>query len=282
MLRLACFSFLLSAVLLAGTGCDPADPSSPNSPDSGGVSFALRGPTGNSVPASADSAFIRVWRPGGANLVRLVDIPDPGQTTSVELNVAPNAGYRAGVLAVAKLSPFNNRKTIQAFGASLPFDVQANDTSRVSLDVQPADITVEVPRQLRPGATDTIAATFQLNIPEVDHLLRAQEASDSTFRFFEGTDLEKLGSTTTDGSVTQRFSISAPSTQDEDTTYVKVSVFHSNIGSDNWLTAGTEVDRNYAPSLDEASFAVPIGTGGGGTIIISFSSDGTVLRRTVR
>lgn len=81
-------AFAASAALLVG-GCDSIGASSEEpSEESGVLSFSLVRTANSDVPSDADSAFVRIWQPGGSfNLSDIVNIPDPGQQTEVSFDV---------------------------------------------------------------------------------------------------------------------------------------------------------------------------------------------------
>lgn len=266
-------AFYVLAFTLAGLlvmGCDSTGTSSedPSPDEEGAVSFSLVRTANSDVPSDADSAFVRVWRPEGSfNLVEFVNIPDPGQRTEVSLSVPADNGYRAGVLAARE--GFSIRKQILAYGASSAFDVQAGDSVQASLDVQPAEVTLERPESLAPNQTDTITVTYAPNVPDIDHKVGLHQGSAPNFEAgnpdlgFEGGE--------TDSTVFQRFEVTAPNVQSKDTTYVKVSVRPRDDG--NWSTLNAEPTwSTYFPSQRGPSFEIPVvpESSGDGTVIITF------------
>ena len=284
---------LLLVPLLASflwIGCDSGGSSPetepPEEPPAGGgaVSFTLARAADSNIPASADSAIVRIWQPSGSfNLKRIVNIPNPGQQTEVSFSVPADTSYRAGVLAVEPRDLDPTDKKILAHGSSDSFNVQADDTSRVSLDVRPADLTVELPSQLTPGVTDTLKSTYNVNVSDIDETLFARQGSTPQFQILDGVRLDRVGrEIRSDSTVVQSFSIVGPDTNTEDTTYVKVQV---SMGSSTaWEPPGRRLIPRFFPSREGSSFEIPVvpSESNNGTVIITFSSDGTMTRRVVR
>jgi hypothetical protein len=208
-----------------------------------------------------------------------VDIPDPGQQTEVSFSVPADTGYRAGVLAVESNGTL---KDVLAHGSSGQFQVQVDDTSQVPLDVRLADLTVELPSELTPGVTDTLHTTFEINTPGIDYTFFAKQSAVSEFEFFDGASLDRLGSKTeTDTTISQNFSINGPDVDSQDTTYVKVELSWGS--GESWVTPRRQLNPDFFPSQRGSSFEIPVvpGQDENGTIIITFSSDGTMKRRVV-
>jgi hypothetical protein len=88
---------LLAACGGSGGGM-PTPPSPPAAP--GGLTLTIVRAANSEVPLQADSAFVRVWNPTTTfSELRLVQIPVPGTTTTVEFTVRAGPGYSVGVVA---------------------------------------------------------------------------------------------------------------------------------------------------------------------------------------
>jgi len=201
----------MSAALLV-IGCDSTGTSSDDPPEQGEegfVSFALARAENSSVPSDADSAFVRIWQPGGGfNLSDIVNIPDPGQQTEVSFDVPSGQGYRTGIIATTPASEFvPQSKRVLAHGSSEEFAVVSNETSQVALNPRPANLTLETPESLAPNQTDTIEATYTINPPDSDSRVGSAQQG-STPSFDSGSDLTPVGSgPETDTTVSRSFEI---------------------------------------------------------------------------
>ena len=284
---------LLLVPLLASflwIGCDSGGSSPetepPEEPPAGGgaVSFTLARAADSNVPASADSAFVRVWKPDESfNLVRFINIPGPDQRTNVTLSVPGGSNYRVGVLAVREDD--TARKQILAHGSSGLLEVQNGDTSQVSLNVRPVTLTTRLPEEAQASVTDTIQATLEINIPDVSETLRARQSLTPDFSFLQGGQVPRITvPEETDSTVIHRYEFTPPSVESADTTHIKFE-FTYTANANSWETPGRVLASPvFFPSEEGPSFEIPVvpNESGNGTIIITFSSDGTMTRRIVR
>jgi hypothetical protein len=278
---------LLTSAIVVGCDSTGSSPEDPPPDEEGAVSFSLVRTANSDVPSDADSAFVRVWQPSGSfNLVEFVNIPDPGQQTEVSLDVPANQGYRAGILAVTAVSEFDpSSKQILAHGSSGTFTVQSDDTSQVDLEARVADLTLEAPESIPPNRTDTIRAIYGVNPPEVGTPLGAEQSSNPTFDYLNGSSLNSVGTGETDTTASEQFEVNGPNVSSEDTTYVKVRAFSIVDQGGTWTTANRELGDTTFPSENGPSFAIPVVPGSGdddGTVIIVFSRDGDGWEKTRR
>lgn len=277
------FAVLLTALLI--TGCDSSGSSqSPSEPPSGnnegGVSFSIARTANSNLPSEADSAFARVWKPGGSyNQVQRINIPDPGQQTDVEFGIPSGTGYRAGVIATVGVTGNDELESPRAMGTSNTFEVSSNDTTSVPLDLSVTGMTVELPQSLTVGVTDTMRATLEMNAFGVNESIRARKGPNSGFNYFQdGESLSDAGSGSEgDSTVTQEFEVSASSSRD--TLYVKVQSSYSSSNSSWTEGTGNSLWYAYFPKPEDLnredegpSFKIPVGSSGdgSGTVIITF------------
>lgn len=277
------FALLVASLIIGcdSTGSTPDDPD-PTPGDNGAVSFSLIRSANSNLPSDADSASIRVWKPdGGFNLVEIVDIPDPGQETEASLEVPADEGYRAGVLVLTEAtgSRFVNKRVL-GHGSSAQFGVNSKDTSAVSLEVRPAEVTIELPDSIPPGVTDTISATYGINVPDVSERIDASKGNTEAFGFTDGQYLNEISSSETDSSVTSAFEITGPGSG-RDTTYVRVRVELA--GSVQWLPVGRDIRFDFFPPNEDPAFSLPVASENkDGTVIITFSKTGNGWKKTRR
>ncbi|CBH22774.1 hypothetical protein, secreted (plasmid) [Salinibacter ruber M8] len=268
-------TFLLLVLPILGAafvaGCDgggPLDEESSRSArgatarDSGSVNFAIRRRVSSSVPSSADSAFVRLWQPGGDfNQKKIADVPDPGSQTEIAFTVPAGRGYRVGVMVTEdKGAQFSRReKALIAYGESSTGTVVGGDTTEASVGVRPTEVTLRAPAALRPSETDTIAAVYNINPPDALILLSAQPGSSPSFEYFNQMLLTEIETPNTDTTVVQRFEITAPSVTSRDTTYVKVARIFEPPDPRDWITGNRELARSYFPTeKGPPSFEIPV------------------------
>lgn len=124
--------------------------------EEGEAQLTLRRSSTSAVPEQATNAIVRLWNPDtDFNRVRDVEIPDPGQSTTVSLSAPAGGGYLAGVLAhTGGSSPL-----VLAAGKSATFTIEHDATASVEVSVNPWEISLtEAPEQIIPGTEATIHA----------------------------------------------------------------------------------------------------------------------------
>lgn len=291
-------AFYVLAFTLAGLlvmGCDSTGTSSedPSPDEEGAVSFSLVRTSNSTLPSEADSAFVRLWQPGGSvNLVQRVEVPEAGQQTDVEFSAPSGSGYRAGVIATVGVTNNGELESPRAMGTSGSFEVTSGDTIQASLSLRVTGMTVELPESIAPGVTDTMEATLEMNAIGVNETLRARKGQNSGFNYFQdGEALNEVGSGSEgDSTVTQKFEVSTSSSS-QDTLFVKVQASYK--GQNQPWTEGTGNSLWYAyfpepndlSSHDDGpSFKIPVESDGdgNGTVIITFSRDEDGWEKTRR
>lgn len=92
---------VLSGACLASAACSGSEAIvGEREPAEGEMHLAITRAATSQVPPEADSAVVRIWHPtAGTNLIRRVAIPNPNDTTRVEISAAARDGYSVGVMA---------------------------------------------------------------------------------------------------------------------------------------------------------------------------------------
>lgn len=144
------------------TGCAEHTPQEPdNAPDEPGtLVMSLQRAMNSQVPASAESAFVRVWHPTTQfNQVVTAPIPAPGTTTQVTFNVPAGSGYSVGVIA------WRRDATVQlealAGGRRDSVTVAAGTNGPVAVTVAPWTYTISGPVTVQSGTVVRFRATVK-------------------------------------------------------------------------------------------------------------------------
>ena len=122
------------------------------------------------VPATADSAAVRVWHPtAGTNSAKYVEIPDPGATTQVTFTVPVRSGYSVGVIAYRRDPDAGLREGL-AGGRADNVAVAAGSPTTVQINPVPWRVELNSPSSMVSGEQTTIMAEITQG-PITDFLL---------------------------------------------------------------------------------------------------------------
>jgi len=280
LLLLAAFCMpLLVACDSGGAGANSDSPSG----EEGEVTVKLKRSKmklAKSVSSKVDSAFIRVWKSDIYNQNKYVSVPEPGNATTVSLQVPASTGYRAGVLAVESDSAQGDEELPYAVGTtSSTFEVTAGNTTNVSPTLVSTQPTVQLPSSVGQLEKDTI----RVEIGQATGYSPGIGAWSSTSaEFAEQTNLDYVDlEESTPSTRVLGFEISG---SDASTLYLQVGVFYSNDGWSNGTDGrlGSALYPN-PDEYDKGSYEIPTGSSAdNGTVVITFGKNGERVRKVTK
>lgn len=285
-LLLAAFAMpLLVSCDSGGTGANSTSPSG----EKGEVTVKLKRSKmklAKSVSSKVDSAFIRVWKSDVYNNNKYVSVPEPGNATTVSLQVPASTGYRAGVLAVESDSGEFDEELPYAVGTTgSTFEVTAGNTTNVSPTLVSLQPTVQLPSSVGQLEKDTVrveigrATGYDIDEFEID----ARISTDPSFPS-GGSDVFPFElADSTPSNLVAGLEVSG---SDASTLYIQIGVDYGRAGQP-W-TEGTGGSLGFAsypnPDVfDKGSYEIPIGsTGDTGTVVITFGKNGERVRKVTK
>jgi len=267
-----------------GTGANSASPSG----EKGEVTVKLKRSKmklAKSVSSKVDSAFIRVWKSDVYNNNKYVSVPEPGNATTVSLQVPASTGYRAGVLAVESDSAQRDEELPYAVGTtSSTFEVTAGNTTNVSPTLVSLQPTVQLPSSVGQLEKDTVrveigrAIGYDISDFDIEGIISTDPSFSSVADSPFGFELPD----STPSNLVAGLEVSG---SDVSTLYLKVAIDYQS--SSSWTTGtGGTLGRTFFPNPDEfdkRSYEIPTGSSGDtGTVVITFGKNGERVRKVTK